>query len=248
MTERHRLRSLLTIAYLNGVLPIKTQPLYLINLIASPLSFLFFIFIASKGALLLYGISGGMLLTVLTIGTSLQTDMSHYRQDLKWQDSIVASPVEAPIYVAGMALSELLYSLPGMGIFVVLWISTGGGSPLSALSVGAVLVFVWAFASALGFTLATYFNDVRETFVFAPLISLVLTVLPPVYYPISYLPGWIRPFAYLSPTTYAAQLLQAGIGLTSLSLTSAAIDWTVLIGFTVGLLSIAALKARWRDP
>lgn len=248
MTERHRLRSMLTIAYLNGVLPIRTQPLYLINLIASPLSFLFFIFIASKGALLLYGISGGMLLTVLTIGTSLQTDMSHYRQDLKWQDSIVASPVEAPIYVAGMALSELLYSLPGMAIFILLWISTGTGTALSALSVAVVLIFVWAFASALGFTLATYFNDVRETFVFAPLISLVLTVLPPVYYPITYLPAWIRPFAYLSPTTYAAQLLQAGIGLTHLSLTTAALDWAVLIGFTLGLLAITSVKARWRDP
>ncbi len=248
MTERRRLRSLVTLAYLNGVLPIKTQPLYLLNLIASPLSFLFFIDIASHGVLLLYGISGGMVLTVLTIGSSLQTDMSHYRQDLKWQDVVVASPVEATTYVAGMALSELLYSLPGMGVFVALWIFAGGGTLLGAVSVAIVLLCVWAFASALGFTLATYFEDVRETWVFAPFISLGLTVLPPVYYPITSLPASVRPFAYLSPTTYAADLLHNAIGIQPLGFDALLLNWGVLLGFTAALLLLAGLKARWRDP
>ena len=248
VTQRHRLRSLMTIAYLNGVLPIKTQPLYLINLVASPLSFLFFISLASRGSLYLYGVSGGLLLTMLTIGTSLQTDMSHYRQDLKWQDVMVASPVEAPVYVAGMALSEFLYSLPGIGVFLALWGTQGTLSWTGVLTVAVVLILVWAFASALGFTLATYFEDVRETWVFAPLISLSLTVLPPVYYPVSYIPADFRMLAYVSPTTYAANLMQSGFGITSLSLGSALTDWAVLIGFTAALLTITSLKARWRDP
>lgn len=248
MSERHRLRSILTIAYLNGVIPIRTQPLYLINLVASPLSFLFFISLASQGSLFLYGVSGGLLLTMLTIGTSLQTDMSHYRQDLKWQDVMVASPVEAPVYVAGMALSEFLYSLPGIGVFLALWATRGSVTPLGLLMVAFVLVLVWAFASALGFTLATYFEDVRETWVFAPLISLSLTVLPPVYYPIGYIPAAFRFLAYLSPTTYAADLMQAGFGLSSPSLLVGLRDWGVLVAFTVTLLALASYKARWRDP
>jgi len=248
VSERHRLRSLLTIAYLNGVIPIKTKPLYLVNLVASPLSFLFFISLASQGTLFLWGVSGGFLLTMLSIGTSLQTDMSHYRQDLKWQDVVVASPVEAPIYVAGMALSEFLYSLPGIAVFVALWATNGTVTAVGAVTVAVVLVLVWAFASALGFTLATYFEDVRETWVFAPLISMSLTVLPPVYYPISYIPASIRFLAYLSPTTYAANLMQSGFGLAHPSLLSAATDWGVLLGFTVALLALASYKARWRDP
>ncbi|MCI4366398.1 MAG: hypothetical protein L3K08_01465 [Thermoplasmata archaeon] len=162
MSERRRLRSILTIAYLNGVIPIRTQPLYLVNLVASPLSFLFFITLASKGTLYLYGVSGGLLLTVLSIGTSLQTDMSHYRQDLKWQDVMVASPVEAPVYVIGMALSEFLYSLPGVGVFVVLIYLGGPISVAGALTILAAAILIWGFASALGYTLATYFDDVRE--------------------------------------------------------------------------------------
>ncbi|HYA57892.1 MAG TPA: ABC transporter permease [Thermoplasmata archaeon] len=248
MSERHRLRSLLTLVELNGVIPIRTQPLYLLNLLASPLSFLFFITVISHGALLAYGVTGGMVLTMLSVGTGLQSDLTHYRHDLKFQDIVVASPVEAPVYVAGMALSELVYSLPGLGVFAVIFVLDGLATPLSGLVITGVMLLVWAFATALAFTLATYFEDVRETFLFSPLISLLLTVLPPVYYPLAALPGWARIVAQFSPTTYAASLAQGATGLQPLSVGRAELDWAVLVGFTVALFVVAALKARWKEP
>jgi ABC-2 type transport system permease protein len=249
MRPRHRIRSLLTLALINGVIPMRSQPLYLINTIASPLAFLFFITVASHGLYLGYGVAGGLIFTMLAVGTGLQTDMTHYKQDLKFQDMVVASPVEAPVYVAGMALSEFAYSVPGMAVFVALSVPIGHYTVLSAVSVAGVLLLVWAFASALGFTLATYFEDVRETFVFSPLISLALTTLPPVYYPASAIPAAYRPIVYLSPTTYAGDLVHGALGLgPPLSLSTVAIDWTVLVGFTVALFVIAAVKARWREP
>jgi ABC-2 type transport system permease protein len=248
VTGRNRVRAFLTLTYMNGLIPIRRQPLYLVNLLASPLAFLFFIYIASRGVLLPYAIGGGMLLTVLSIGTSLQADLSHYRHDMKLQDVVVASPVEAWVYVSGMAFSEFVYSIPGMAVFAVLWAGTAGATLVGAATLVAVLLLVWAFASALGFTLATYFSDVRETFAFSPLISLGLTVLPPVYYPVSALPAAVRPLAYLSPTTYAADLLHGVVGLGSPSLTTQLIDWAVLVGFTIALLALASAKARWREP
>lgn len=251
MTERHRLRSLWTLTFMNGVVPMRTQPLYLLNTIASPLAFLFFIIVVSHGALILYGIAGGLVLTMISIGTSLQTDMTHYKQDLKFQDLVVASPVEAPVYVAGMALSEFVYALPGLVVFAVLWVGRAGWpAPGDGLTAIGDLVLVWAFASALGFTLATYFADIRETFVFSPLISLGLSVLPPVYYSAQILPSWAQPLVYLSPTTYAADLLHRAFHLTSLGpyLLPAGVDWLALIAFTVALFLIASFKARWREP
>lgn len=248
MTGRNRWRAFLTLTYMNGIIPIRRQPLYLLNLLASPLAFLFFIYIAGGVGLLPYAIGGGMILTVLSIGTSLQSDLSHYRHDLKLQDLMVATPVEAWVYVSGMAFSEFVYSIPGMAVFAVLWVFHGGATVVATLTLVGVLLLVWAFASALGFTLATFFSDVRETFAFSPLISLGLTVLPPVYYPVSLLNPLVRPFAYLSPTTYAADLLHGVVGLGSTSITGQLIDWAVLIGFTVGLLALTTWKARWREP
>ncbi len=248
MNPRHRLRSLFTLVLLNGVIPIRTQPLFLVNLLASPLSFLFFITIVSNGTYLPYGVTGGMILTMLSVGTTLQSDLTHYRHDLKFQDIVVASPVEAPVYVAGMALSELVYSLPVLAVFVVIFAIEGYVTLLSVVVIAGTLVLVWAFASALAFTLATYFQDVRETFLFSPLISLFLTVLPPVYYPIKALPMWAQFVARFSPTTYAAGLVQGAVGLAPLSFGLAVLDWGVLAGFTVALFLLAGLKARWKEP
>jgi ABC-2 type transport system permease protein len=248
VSERNRLRSLFTLVWLNGVVPIRDQPLYLLNLLASPLSFLFFITIVSRGTYLAYGITGGMVLTMLSVGTGLQSDLTHYRHDLKFQDIVVASPVEAPVYIAGMALSELVYSLPGLAVFVAIFVLGGYATVESLAVLAAVLVLVWGFASALAFTLATYFRDVRETFLFSPLISLALTVLPPVYYPLAALPGWAQVAARFSPTTYAAGLVQGSVGLAPLSFSGAALDWAVLIGFTAVLFLLAAVKARWKEP
>jgi ABC-2 type transport system permease protein len=248
VSERNRLRSLFTLVQINGLIPIRTQPLYLINLVASPLSFLFFIWIVSRGTDLAYGVMGGMVLTMLSVGTGMQSDLTHYRHDMKFQDIVVASPVEAPIYVAGMALSELVYSLPALAVFVALFVYYGFATVTSTLVLAGALVLVWSFATAFAFTLATYFQDVRETWMFSPIFSLVLTVLPPVYYPISYLPAWAQIAARFSPTTYAAELVQGAVGLQQLSFSTAVLDWLVLIAFTAALFLIAALKARWKDP
>ncbi len=248
MSARHRLRSLGTFVLLNGLIPIRTQPLYLVNLLASPLSFLFFLTVVSHGRLIGFGITGGLILTMLSAGTGLQSDLTHYRHDLKFQDVVVASPVEAPVYVAGMALSELVYSIPGLAVFVVLFVVDGFATPTSVAVVVGVLLLVWGFATALAFTLATYFQDVRETFMFSPLISLVLTVLPPVYYPLSYLPGWAQFVARFSPTTYAAALVQGSVGQATVSLSTAAVDWGILGAVTAALFLVAAFKARWKEP
>jgi ABC-2 type transport system permease protein len=252
--DRHRIRSLLSLVYMNGLLPMKSQPLYLVNTLASPLSFLFFVIVASKGALFPFGVTGGMILTILTIGTSIQADLVHFKTDLRFQDVVVASPVEAPVYVAGIALSELVYAIPGLAVFVILSFSDLSYTIVGTLTLAGTLLLVWGFASALGFTVATYFQDIRETFVFAPLISLVMTVLPPVYYPIGLIPSGFRWAAYLSPTTYAADLVHRAlckVGSTCHvppSLGATAVDWAVLVGLTAALFLLAATKARWREP
>jgi ABC-2 type transport system permease protein len=254
MSERNRVRSFFSIVYLNGILPMRAQPLYLLNTIASPLAFLFFVDIASKGALLAFAITGGMILTILTTGTGIQADLVHFKQDLKFTDVVVASPVEAPVYVAGMAFSEFVYAIPGLVVFVLLSIGVLDYTLLGSVTLFGALVLIWAFSAALGFTIATYFSDIRETFVFSPLISLVMTTLPPVYYPITYIPPSLRWAAYLSPTTYAADLVHRGLCAAGSacyevpSWSAEALDWGVLVGLTAVLFFLAATKARWREP
>ncbi len=112
-----------------------------------------------------------------------------------------------------------------------------------------MLLLVWAFASRA----RIHARDVLrgrpgDVHLQSTLISLALTVLPPVYYPLSYLPSWAQTAAKFSPTTYAAQLVQGSVGLVPISWQTAGLDWGVLGGFTVALFVIAGLKARWQEP
>lgn len=248
-----RLRSIGALVGLNGFLPMRRQPLFLVNTLTSPFSFLFLYFIVEKAAgnthLFPYAIAGGLILTVLSIGTSLQADLTHYKQDLKFQEIVVASPVGAASYVTGMALSELVYSIPGLAVFIILSVLYAHYAAFGGLTVLLALLLLWVFASALGFTLSTYLEDVRETFAISPLVSIALSVIPPVYYPITVIPGAWRWVALLSPTTWAANLVQGAMGLPAPSLgpDPYLLDATVLLAWAVALFLLAWTKAQWRE-
>jgi len=99
----------------------------------------------------------------------------------------------------------------------------------------------------IGFTLSTFSSDIVQSFAFSGLISTLFTTLPPVYYPITYIPLPFRYLAYLSPTTYAAEIAQSTTGFLQLSTVELIFAWVILIGITLTLALIAVKKARWRE-
>lgn len=247
MSLRTQLRSSWGLIALNGVIPVKRMPLYLVNTLAAPFAFLFFIYVLSGGKGVGFGVAGGLVLTTFSIGTSLQADMTHFRVDLKLQDMVVASPMRASTYVFGMALSELAFAMPGILAFIVVAYATQKPPAYAIPVIAATLLLIWALGSSLGFFLATYLRDIRETFAVAPLLSLVLSVLPPVYYPISTIAAEWQWLGYLAPTADASQLIQVALGLPE----QTPVDWlraaSILIAFTAGFMLLAMFKAQWRE-
>ncbi len=252
MSVRAQLRSSWGLIALNGVIPVKRMPLYLVNTLAAPFSFLFFIYIISKGAAVGFGVAGGLVLTTFSIGTSLQADMTHFRVDLKLQDMVVASPMRAWTYVLGMALSELAFALPGIVAFLVVGFVTPLSPTQHPMALGlpivvVTLLLVWALGCSLGFFLATYLRDIRETFAISPLLSLALSVLPPVYYPISVLGSGYQWLGYLAPTADASALIQGALGITGLDTIQWVLGAGILLAFTAAFMLLAIYKAQWRE-
>ena len=106
---------------------------------------------------------------------------------------------------------------------------------------------VFTFSIALGFTLSTFTSDVMQSWAFSGIISTLFSTIPPVYYPITYIPMPYRYLAYISPTTYAAEIVQNAIGFVHLAASNLAIDWAVLIVISIVLVAISAKKSRWRE-
>jgi len=231
----------------NSVYEMRNFPIVLINTVLSPLSFLLVIVFVSHGSLLGEAILGGFIMSMFSAGVGLQGDLSHLKNDFKLQDMVVSSPTTWQTYMFGMAISEIVYSLPALVVLVVL------AYYFMNLSVAGVLVFLGVlflmfFTSiAIGFTLSTFSTDIVQSFAFSRLISTLFSTIPPVYYPITYIPLPYRYIAYLSPTTYAAELAQNAAGYLPLSFAGSVLDWIVLVVVTVVLFVLAGTKARWRE-
>ena len=128
-------------------------------------------------------------------GIALQSDLSHLKNDFKLQDMIVSSPTNAKVYMAGMAVAEIVYSLPGIVILIALAAIYLQPSLLQIVILTVVLLLMFAISIAIGFMLSTISNDVVQSYAFSRLLSLLFATLPPVYYPITLVP---IPFNYLA--------------------------------------------------
>jgi len=231
----------------NAIYAMKNYPMVMVNTVLSPLSFLTVITFVSKGQLIGEAIEGGFIMSMFQAGMSLQGDLSHYKNDFKLQDMVVSTPSSPVAYVAGMALGEIIYSLPALAVLVVLAAIYINPGVVGALELLAVLLLMFLGSVTLGFTLSTFSSDIIQSFAFSRLISTLFSTLPPVYYPITYIPLPFRYFAYLSPTTYAAEISQNLTGMVQLSSLEIATAWIILAAVSFVLLLISIKQARWRE-
>ncbi|MDE1857181.1 MAG: ABC transporter permease [Candidatus Micrarchaeota archaeon] len=232
----------------NAVYAMENYPIMLINTLLAPLSIFVIIVLVSHGGLLSVGIVGALVMTMITAGVGLQGDLSHLKNDMKLQDMVVSSPTSSLVYVAGMGLSELVFASPVIILLAVLATVYVHPTLMQTVTIMGVMALTFVFSIVLGFILSTLTTDVVQSWGFSGAVGVVLSTLPPVYYPISYIPMPFQYIAYISPTTYAAQIAQSAIGFTSVPAANLAVDWGVLIAVCAALVVLAIKKARWREP
>jgi ABC-2 type transport system permease protein len=247
MQRRNMFSQILAAVLVNSVYEMRNYPIVLINTVLSPLSFLLVIVFVSHGSLIGEAIEGGFIMSMFSAGVGLQGDLSHLKNDFKLQDMVVSSPTPWQTYMFGMAISEVVYSLPALTVLVLLTHYFMDLSASGTLQLLGVLLLMFLISVAIGFTLSTFSSDIVQSFAFSRLISTLFSTIPPVYYPITYIPFPYRYLAYLSPTTYAAELAQNAAGYLPLSSTMTTLNWVILIVVTAALFVVASSKARWRE-
>lgn len=245
--KRNRFSQILAAILVNSVYEMRNFPIVLVNTVLSPLSFLLVIVFVSHGALIGEAVEGGFIMSMFSAGVALQGDLSHLKNDFKLQDMVVSSPTSWQTYMFGMAISEIVYSFPALVVLVVLAYYFMALDAVGTLVLTGVLLLMFLTSIAIGFTLSTFSTDIVQSFAFSRLISTLFSTIPPVYYPITYIPLPYRYLAYLSPTTYAAELAQSAAGYLTISPTTMALDWIILVTVTVALFIVAKSKARWRE-
>ncbi|GGM77464.1 multidrug ABC transporter permease [Thermogymnomonas acidicola] len=244
--ERHIVPQINASILVNAVYAMVNYPVVLVNTLLAPLSMLAVVTFATHGGLIRVASEGALIMLMVSSGTSLQGDLSHLKNDMRLQDMVVSSPTSALTYVFGMAVSEIVYSVPSILVLALISSFFLHLGPLQLLFFILDLALVFTFSITLGFMLSTFSSDIVQSWAFSRLISPILSTLPPVYYPITYIPFPFRYLAFISPTTYAAAIAQNLAGLRQSPLPIWA-DWTVLVAVTAVMLFIGAKKSKWRE-
>jgi len=212
----------------------------------SPFSLLFVLFVVSNGQYVQFALAGSLVMSLVGYGLSLGQDISFYKTEYKIQDMFVASPVSSLTYMTGLALSELLFGLPALGVLAFLVLNLG--TSLSDLPLLISTIFlVWGSMSAIGFFLSSHMLHLRNATQIISFVNVVLAVLPPVYYSITRLPENLQYIAYLVPTTHASLIFQSIMGLHTPN------DWSIPMGlfvqivYLIAFIVLAKTKALWRE-
>jgi len=188
MQKRSRFSQILAAILVNALYEMRNYPIVLINTVLSPLSFLVLIVFVSRGSLIGEAVEGGFIMSMFSSGMSLQADLSHLKNDFKLQDMVVSSPTTWLTYMIGIAISEIVYSIPALTVLALIAHYFLALSVVGVLEFIAVLLLMFFASMAVGYTLSTFSSDIVQSFAFTRLLSTLFSTIPPVYYPITYIP------------------------------------------------------------
>lgn len=247
MNLKQEIRAIATLAWFDGALPIRRSPFSLVNFIVSPLTILFFIYIFAGPGKVVFALGGGLIAVIVGSCIVLETEAAFMRLVVKLQDMFVSSPISPMTYVAGMSIGQLCNGIAGIVLFSALLQIYVHLTLLGWVEIAAAAIITWGSISALGFMISTFARDIRDLWVYSPLLNVVLAFLPPVFYPISYIPSEFRFVAYLAPTTYPAQMIQGAVGISGTSEGTILFDLLGGILYTFLLVLLAAKLSRWRQ-
>ncbi|MCL4336620.1 MAG: ABC transporter permease [Candidatus Thermoplasmatota archaeon] len=241
---KNQIRSISSLNAINGLYPLLRRPFALVAILSTPFSFLFFIYLFGGPSKILIASLGGLLFTIVNAATMLQTDLLFYKLDLKFQQMIAASPISPMTYTIGLATGNILFTLPGLVIFMAIVIYVSHIGVLQILALSATLLVTWIIFSMFSFLVSTRVREMRDIWPISVMFSIIFGVIPPIYYPISILPQEVQYVAYMVPTTWAALILK-GIIYTGFS--SIVFPSVVFVLEMIGVLAFTYRFSDWKN-
>lgn len=239
------LRSLLYLAIFNGYIPMRHNPLWVISSFLSPFSFFFLVLVIGRQEAIGYALIGGVVLSMSASTFGLLGDIIWYRSSLKIQEMFLATQTPYWAYILGLALSAYIWGSPSIAGFIVLLIAYGIiRDPLGLIYILSLTAMLWITISFIVFLISTYIRSERLVWPLASILGLALSIFPPVYYPITLLPEWIRPLAIIPPTSSASLLIQAYSGAISIEVPYIYASIANLAAQTIICIIAFALRVR----
>jgi ABC-2 type transport system permease protein len=168
-----------------------------------------------------------------------------WERDLGLLNKLLSTPAPRSAIVLGKALSAgvrgvfqavaILILALIMRIDIIL-------NPLSVLSVFVLVVLLGMAVSSLSMALASLFRSRERMMGVGQAITMPLFFASNAIYPLSMMPGWLRPIAAVNPLSYVVDAIRALLGTGNLS--SVPVDILAIVIATIVLFALASLSFR----
>src|SRR5438309_646090 len=143
---------------------------------------------------------GALVYSMFLIGQRVLNEAAYIRIDHKLNELYHASPLSPEAYFVGIAGGMLVaYLPPSLFVLAILEIL----HPLSVVAwlvLAACLLAVWAVSSTIGYVVSTLFKDMKTIWPYSALLTNLFGIVPPVFYPIRFVPVDWRALLLLLPT------------------------------------------------
>ncbi len=237
------IRFILTMAWYYGVKTIVRGPSYLIASLATPLTLLFLVFVLSHGALVKFAIVGGLIAFIGSVGLSGAGDSAFFRLQLRIQDLYVPSKVSPFDYMAAFTLSYMVFSIPGIILYVYLGTLYHLFTLYDSLIMLLVMILLIISTTSIAFMISGSIKHLRNIWGITGILTIITSILPPTFYPYKYVPKAFLYIIALSPTTPAAVIIQGAFGLSPVM----NIMFFILLGEAVIYTILARILVKWRE-
>jgi ABC-2 type transport system permease protein len=155
----------------------------------------------------------------------------------------LVSPAPRTALVGGRALSASLRGLSQAAVVVVLAAALSVHLTVNVGSIVGVVVAVVlgsALFSTLSMVIASLVRTQERFLGIGQLMTMPLFFASNAIYPLSLMPGWLRPFAYANPLTYLVDALRGFLTPAAPTLFPVGVDLGVLTVVTLGLVTLGA--------
>lgn len=201
-----------------------------------PISFIFIVYVVSGGAFLESALSGAMVSFIVGAGIAdLSIELVGMKVRSKFYDIFMSLPGRGIEKTLGISIGMSLPALPYVGVLAALLVVKGGIERLASAAFAVAALWLWSVS--LGTYLGTKVKEPLTVMRLSTVLTTLLTIFPPVYYPLSVVPGPLRKPLLLIPTVSASSLMGGNTdGLALLSLT-----------FWLAASLLILLTAEWRE-
>lgn len=220
---------------------LRRTPQWIIADLALPISLFILVYLLSNGKLAEYAIAGGILAVAANTGIGSAGSSAYFRMTLHIEDLLIPTKISKIDYMMGFMLSYLFYSSPGLALYAILGLAYNLFNPVNVLVTVFVLALMAVASTSIGLFVSSLVKNQRAIWAIPGILSVALTVIPPLFYPYTVLPKALLYIFMLVPVTSASMLLQGYYSLSPIN----NLAFIVLAVETVAYFMLAVKFMKW---